>query len=112
MRVGIIYPSGNVERENLSFEQCQDRLGGFIQLVGLGDGISIYVNEDGKATGMEDNMPATYFCHMVGPNIGVWDHIVGPAVVVGSPGDRDMPAKAEKLLDVLEVRILASPRPA
>lgn len=96
MRAILINPNGfpeNIEVNNLS--DLQSRVGGYVQMIPYPprDDVTIYVNEEGKLTGMIRNPVATDWLK---PYLFEGDYIAGPAIVVGfNPAtgeDRDLPA--------------------
>lgn len=112
MRCVVITPQGTVASKDMTFEECRRAVGGDAELIRLAAGVWAYVNEDGKALGLPENRPATYLCHMVGANIGVFDFIVGPMVLVGPTGQQDLPEAGFRQAHELAARLAKSPRPA
>lgn len=65
---------------NFSLDEMQSYVGGLIQIVELGNGMIMVVNEDGKWMGLDINPIATFVaheCNAIHPN----DYIVGDAIV-------------------------------
>jgi hypothetical protein len=62
-------------------EAVQDAVGGFFELIQAPHNTGMYLNEDGKALGLAENIVATAIAHDAGLTMG--DYIVGPVVIVG-----------------------------
>ena len=103
VKVAVVHPDGRVEDKELDFEGCQKEVGGFVELLKLAPATWAYVNEDGKALGLPENLKATMFCHLCGPNIAASDYIVGPMVVCGANGTRPVSAQALAALARIKV---------
>lgn len=62
--------------------ELQEAVGGFIELVRLGNGKEMYVNEEGKLTGLKLNYSATKMYRAKYPNVN--DVIVGNVIYIES----------------------------
>ena len=71
--------------EVFSLEELQAFVGGWIEHVGLEDGRSMWINEEGKLEGLPWNIAASLLADLPG------DVIVGPALVAtnAETGDED-----------------------
>ena len=87
MKASIIYlPSGMktevkpINGKYFKLEELQAIVGGYIECVYLNDGMTMVVNEEGKLKGLPCNDLATEIIR----NSGIYDVIVGPALVCPS----------------------------
>ena len=62
-----------------TLEELQGFVGGYIEIIPIGDGMSMVLNEDGKALGLPTNLAA---CARTMGIIALEDEIVGNAIVV------------------------------
>lgn len=89
--------------DTTAYDVIKDGVGGWIEHVGLPDeGLSMYVNEEGKLEGLPINLLATDLFADQYPYLD--DVIVGNAVFVGEPDDE---GNDEGLTD-LQVQLLMS----
>lgn len=80
----VVTPDGEVTQvspsngKKFTLEELQGYVGGYIELIRLPNGRDMYVNEEGKLTGLALNPTATAVS-------GLWPHdvIIGPALVMG-----------------------------
>ena len=73
----IVYRDGNLSP---TLEDLQKAVGGYIQIVLIGDK-QMVINEEGKLAGLNVNPEATRWAHREG-GIGLDDYIVGTVVVL------------------------------
>jgi hypothetical protein len=66
--------------EDTFLELAQKTVGGWIQLVRLGDKGDLYLNEEGKLEGLEQNPTATA---LYSEEYGLNDFIVGDVIITG-----------------------------
>lgn len=72
-------PAGHVTNISNTLENFQKTVGGKIEMVRLGDGLILVVNEEGKLLGLEPNFRIGFGAYE--------DLIVGTAIVVGEDCD-------------------------
>jgi len=73
------YDSPPEDGKKYTLEELQKAVGGYIQVVNLGNGTLLVINEEGKLRGLKENVEATALARdaeALFPN----DYIVGPAV--------------------------------
>lgn len=81
MRAAILTPDHQLLFKELTFEDCQKTVGGYVESLQLADGVYAYVNEDGIAMNLPRNEVATALCRQLGPNIRIDDYIKGNMIV-------------------------------
>jgi hypothetical protein len=94
-------PAERVEQEP-SLEVFQKEVGGYIEAVRIPH-VVMWVNEEGKLTGLPLNERASFLTHF----FGIHETIAGDVVVVGHelPSDtyKDVPARFAELMESLPV---------
>ena len=70
-------------------EFLHDFVGGWLEVVNLHNGCTMFLNEEGKLQGMSHNRKATVVMYYYARSIitDTHDHIVGPAIILGCPDD-------------------------
>jgi hypothetical protein len=106
MRCATVQPDGQLSiGAELTFDDCRRLVGGDVEVVRLHDDVCCFVNEDGKALGLEPNPLATEFCRRIAPGrLHPGDVIKGTMVVFGTVGEDefgDITPAAEGALVVL-----------
>lgn len=90
MKTLIIPADGSEVRwedpETITLPYLQDKVGGDIQAIGVGNEITMYLNEDGKAKRLPTNRMATRLAKKYA-GISLTDYIVGDVVLVGAADD-------------------------
>lgn len=72
------------ERYDLTLENMQEAVGGFIQIITSYDGKTCFVcNEDGKQEGLQKNDEATRLAHECGA-LWVHDYLVGDVIMTAA----------------------------
>lgn len=87
MKALNITPEGAVTTVELDtaqqLEQLQAAVGGYIETIALSPSLVMVINEEGKVYGLPANDTATRLTQHYAAGLVPWDHIVGPAVIVG-----------------------------
>lgn len=67
-----------------AYRTIRDGVGGLLEAVGLEDGHTLYLDEEGKLIGLPVNETATRLTRGV---LSMWDIVVGDCVIAGPPDD-------------------------
>ncbi len=102
MTGAVIAVDGTVAYRAVTFADCQELCGGYVQLINIHPGVWAYVNEDGIGSDLPRNPLATKLCRVFGPNV-LMDRlgIRGVMVVVGPNGTHDLTDRARGVIDKL-----------
>ena len=88
VEVLVIEPTGDCRIENIDSDkrlgELQRIVGGYIEYVPNGRGLTLYCNEEGKIKGLDPNMVGTKFADFIEED---GDYIAGPLAVLGAPDD-------------------------
>lgn len=99
MRCAIVYVDGRIAGNcHLTFKECQETVGGFVQLLRLSKDCYVYVNEDGLNLNLPPNELATRFVRLYDRQVLIADQIRGPMVLVGRAGEGDLDKADEERL--------------
>lgn len=75
-------------RKSTSYKTISTAVGGFIERIAVSDEFALYLNEEGKLSGLPLNIPATVFA-LSHEAIFPWDVIVGDVAIISAKIDRE-----------------------
>lgn len=84
LRVNTDFTTEVLDLSSNEYEQLRDTVGGLIQAVDLRQGLTIWVNEEGKLIDLPVNVIGT---HLWEKSFGMTDVIVGNCVFTGNADD-------------------------
>lgn len=72
--------------DKIDLKYLQGKVGGYVEAIGVGNEINMYLNEEGKMEGLAPNRLATRLAKKYA-GISMLDYIVGDVVLCGGPDD-------------------------
>lgn len=77
-----------VEDQDAVYDAVKRAVGGWLEMVMLGDAAALYIDEEGKLKRLAVNRRATELSHRSPTPVMAWDVICGDVVVVGTLDER------------------------